>query len=78
MIAPDSISDMLGYCMRPDVGIVGAKLLYPDGTIQHAGVIIGLGGIAGHAFIGLDANQYGYIQGHIFQAIILQLRLHAL
>ena len=61
MIAPDSISDMLGYCMRPDVGIVGAKLLYPDGTIQHAGVIIGLGGIAGHAFIGLDANQYGYM-----------------
>lgn len=61
MIAPDSISDMLGYCMRPDVGIVGAKLLYPDGTIQHAGVIIGLGGIAGHAFIGLDANQYGHM-----------------
>lgn len=61
MIAPDSISDMLGYCMRPDVGIVGAKLLYPDGTIQHAGVIIGLGGIAGHVFIGLDANQYGYM-----------------
>lgn len=61
MIAPDSISDMLGYCMRPDVGIVGAKLLYPDRTIQHAGVIIGLGGIAGHAFIGLDANQYGYM-----------------
>ena len=61
MIAPDSISDMLGYCMRPDVGIVGAKLLYPDGTIQHAGVIIGLGGIAGHSFIELDANQYGYM-----------------
>lgn len=61
MIAPDSIKDMLGYCMRRDVGIVGAKLLYPDDTIQHAGVIVGLGGIAGHAFVGLDAEQYGYM-----------------
>ena len=45
--------------MRPEVGIVGSKLIYGDGTIQHAGVILGLGGIAGHAFIGLDAKEYG-------------------
>ena len=47
--------------MRPEVGIVGSKLIYGDGTIQHAGVILGLGGIAGHAFIGLDAKEYGYM-----------------
>ena len=57
----DSLGDMLGYCMRPEVGIVGSKLIYGDGTIQHAGVILGLGGIAGHAFIGLDAKEYGYM-----------------
>ena len=44
--APDSIREMLSYSQRPDVGAVGAKLLYPDGTVQHAGVIIGLGGSA--------------------------------
>ena len=49
MIEPESIKEMLDVCMRPDVGIVGAKLLYEDNTIQHAGVIIGFGGIAGHA-----------------------------
>ena len=38
--------------MREDVGAVGAKLLYEDGTIQHAGVILGFGGTAGHAFLG--------------------------
>ena len=51
---------MLDVCMRPDVGIVGAKLLYEDNTIQHAGVIIGFGGIAGHAFIGQDKEDNGY------------------
>ena len=56
----DSIGEMLGYCMRSDVGIVGAKLLYPDDTIQHAGVIVGLGGVAGHAFLGAHANDPGY------------------
>lgn len=44
-------------CMRlPDVGIVGAKLLYPDGTIQHAGVIVGLGGLAGHWYEGKPSD----------------------
>ena len=60
MIEPDSIKEMLDVCMRPDVGIVGAKLIFEDNTIQHAGVIIGFGGIAGHAFIGQDRDDNGY------------------
>lgn len=51
MIDGNLLSEMLGYCMRPDVGVVGARLFYPDHTIQHAGVIIGYGGVAGHAFL---------------------------
>lgn len=60
MIEPDSIKEMLDVCMRPDVGIVGAKLIFEDNTIQHAGVIIGFGGVAGHAFIGQDRDDNGY------------------
>ena len=60
IIEPDSIKEMVDVCMRDDVGIVGAKLYYPDDSIQHAGVVIGFGGIAGHAFIGLDKNENGY------------------
>ena len=56
MINPDAISDMLGVCQREEVGIVGARLYYEDGTIQHAGTIIGLGGIAGHAFQSLNED----------------------
>lgn len=58
--SPGSIREMLGYCMREDVGAVGARLLYPDDTVQHAGVIVGLGGVAGHAFLGADKNDPGY------------------
>ncbi len=61
VITPDWIGQMLGNCQRPEVGIVGAKLYYPDDTIQHAGIIIGIGGIAGHAFLGLDRARSGYL-----------------
>ncbi len=61
MISKDAIKDMLGICMREDVGIVGAKLFYDDDTIQHAGVVIGFGGYAGHVFNGLKKNDYGYM-----------------
>lgn len=54
------IEEMLGYCQRPEVGIVGAKLYYPDDTVQHAGVVIGMGGIAGHVFTGMPKSNYGY------------------
>lgn len=50
MIEKDSIFEMVSYLRRSDVGAVGAKLLYKDNTYQHAGVIIGIGGIADHAF----------------------------
>lgn len=53
----DWLDRMLGFCQRDDVGIVGAQLLYPDGIIQHAGVIIGFGEIAGHAFVGLHPDE---------------------
>ena len=52
VITPGWIKEMLGVCQRKDVGIVGARLYYEDDTIQHAGVVLGFGGIAGHAFIG--------------------------
>lgn len=60
MIDGSCIRELLGYCMREDVGIVGAKLLYEDDTIQHAGVVVGFGGTAGHAFIGKPGCDTGY------------------
>ncbi len=61
IINPECLREMLGYCAREDVGIVGAKLFYGDDTIQHAGVIIGMGGLAGHAFVGQPRTDYGYM-----------------
>lgn len=40
---------MVSHAVRPEIGAVGAKLLYPDGRIQHSGVVLGLGGLAAHA-----------------------------
>ena len=60
ILNPESIKEMVSLCMREEVGAVGAKLYYPDGTIQHAGVILGLGGVAGHAFKDFPHNANGY------------------
>ncbi|MGA8277477.1 MAG: glycosyltransferase [Rhodanobacteraceae bacterium] len=60
VISIDWIEAMLEHSLRPEVGVVGAKLLYPDKTIQHGGVIIGLGGVAGHAHLQLPADHPGY------------------
>jgi GT2 family glycosyltransferase len=60
MIEEDCLAELLGYCMRPDVGAVGARLYYEDDTIQHAGVVLGFGGIAGHTFIGKSRYDIGY------------------
>jgi GT2 family glycosyltransferase len=58
--APRWLHAMLGHALRPEVGAVGARLLYPDGDIQHAGVVVGLGGIAGHVLRGLPGEHPGY------------------
>lgn len=50
VIAPDWIEASLGYARQPKVGAVGALLLYPDDTVQHAGVVMGILGLAGHAY----------------------------
>ncbi len=50
VIGPDWLAAMLEHAQRPGVGAVGAKLLYPYGRVQHAGVVLGIGGVAGHAF----------------------------
>ncbi len=50
IISEDWLYEMVSYAIQKEVGVVGAKLYYPDGRIQHAGVILGAGGIAGHAY----------------------------
>lgn len=60
-IEPDWMEEMLGVCQRLEVGGVGAKLIYPDNTIQHAGCVIGMGGIAGHMFVDMPADRTGYL-----------------
>lgn len=59
IITPEWLEEMVGYASLPHVGAVGPKLLYPDNTVQHAGVILGLGGVASHAYIGADRNDTG-------------------
>ncbi len=58
---PSWIEGMLGNAQRKDVGIVGCRLIYPDNTIQHAGVVIGIGGIAANIFTDLPAARSGYM-----------------
>lgn len=60
IINPDCLEEMLGYCMQNRVGAVGARLYYEDDTIQHAGVVIGFGGIAGHCFVMQPRGTTGY------------------
>ncbi len=60
LMEPRIFEEMLGFCQREEVGAVGARLLYQDDTIQHAGVVVGFGGIAGHTFIGLHKAENSY------------------
>ena len=60
VISKDWLEEMLSICQREDVGIVGAKLLYSDKTVQHAGVVVGMGGIAGHVNRLISDKNPGY------------------
>ena len=55
------MEELLANCQRPEVGIVGARLYYPDNTIQHAGIVLGMGGCAGSLFVGLARSRGGYL-----------------
>lgn len=61
VITPSWIEEMLGYCQRPGTGIVGVRLYFPDDTIQHAGIIVGMGGCAGSLFVGMNRKRTGYM-----------------
>ncbi len=60
VITPDWLEGLMERAQNPESGVIGCKLLYPDETIQHAGVIIGLGGAAGHVLVGEDRHGPGY------------------
>ncbi|MGK0298774.1 MAG: GT2 family glycosyltransferase [Gammaproteobacteria bacterium] len=68
VIEPNWLDEMMGHIIRADVGVVGAKLLYENDTIQHAGVIIGLGGVAGHNF----RYEPGYARGYDDRLVLCQ------
>lgn len=61
VITPDWIEEMLGFCQREGTGAVGVKLCYKNDTIQHAGTVIGIGGIAGHMFVDMPKERTGYM-----------------
>lgn len=60
VMTKDWLEEMLMFAQRDDVGAVGVELYYPDKTIQHAGIIIGIGGVAGHVFRNVPMNTHGY------------------
>lgn len=61
MLEPDWLLRMVAEANRPDVGAVGAKLLYPSGLVQHGGVVLGLKGLAGHAHQFFPGGHRGYL-----------------
>ena len=61
VVNPEWLDEMVGHVRREAVGCVGAKLIYGDGRIQHAGVVVGLGGLAGHVHKFLPADAPGYM-----------------
>jgi len=61
VITPDWMEELLGNCQRKEVGITGARLYFPDNTIQHAGIVVGMGGSAGSMFVGMSRNRTGYM-----------------
>ena len=60
VISPDWLTEMVSWAVQEDIGCVGAKLYYANDTIQHAGVILGIGGVANHAHLGFPRHSPGY------------------
>jgi len=70
VINPEWLIEMVSLAIRPEIGCVGAKLFYPDNTIQHAGVILGIGGVAGHSHKYFSKDHPGYFSRlHLTQNI---------
>jgi glycosyltransferase involved in cell wall biosynthesis len=63
----DWLSELVSHALRPEVGIVGARLWYPNGPMQHGGVILGAGGIAGHAHVGVRHEPGYFARPHLAQ-----------
>ena len=61
------LTEMVSHAARTEVGAVGARLWYPDGTLQHGGVVLGLGGVAGHAFPHIPRGHPGYFNRAMLQ-----------
>jgi GT2 family glycosyltransferase len=61
-INPDWLEALVKVAVQPGVGAVGAKLYYADDTIQHAGIVVGMGGVAGHGFLNFPRRAAGYMQ----------------
>ena len=60
IISPDWLEELVGHAARPEVGVVGAKLYYPDSTVQHAGIVVGIFGVCGHVHRHLSRGAGGY------------------
>jgi len=60
VISPEWLEEMLSQAMRPEIGCVGAKLYYPNNKVQHGGVILGIGGVAGHSHKYFEKDASGY------------------
>ena len=60
VISSDWLDELVSHALRPGVGAVGARLWFPDDTLQHGGVVLGLGGVAGHVHSGIRRDQLGY------------------
>jgi O-antigen biosynthesis protein len=70
VLQADWLTEMMSRAMQPKIAMVGARLWYPNGTIQHGGVILGAGGIAGHAHAGLRRGEPGYFaRAHLAQDV---------
>jgi glycosyltransferase involved in cell wall biosynthesis len=60
VISEDWLNEMLSFACKPEIGAVGAMLYYPNNTIQHAGVLLGMGGVAGHLYLNEPRGSKGY------------------